>query len=122
MKASCLILRYGLMRVEEAIVVAGHGKRKVMRAERFSPLSAVYDMAVRDKMARTKRQKLANKLKNVQTYFTYSTPTVPRAIRMCARCTRIGLNGPTQNLRFRRSIPVVVQLVRQKNHLPPLEE
>ena len=51
MKASCLILRYGLMRVEEAIVAAGHGKRKVMRAERFSPLSAVYDMAMRDKMA-----------------------------------------------------------------------
>ena len=39
------------MRVEEAIVAAGHGKRKVMRAERFSPLSAVYDMAMRDKMA-----------------------------------------------------------------------
>ena len=93
------------MRVEEAIVVAGHGKRKVMRAERFSPLSAVYDMAVRDKMARTKRQKLANKLKNVQTYFTYSTPAAPRATRMCARCTRIGLNRPTKNLRVRRSLP-----------------
>ena len=110
------------VRVEEAIVAAGYDKREVMRAERFSPLSAVYNMSMRDEMARTKRQKLTDKLKNVQTYFTYSTPTVPRAIRMCARCTRIGLNGPTQNLRFRRSIPVVVQLVRQKNHLPPLEE
>ena len=48
-------------RVDEAIVAAGYDKQEVLRAERFSPLGAVYHMLMREETAKelySKKEKL----------------------------------------------------------------
>ena len=107
-------------RVDEAIVAAGYDKKEVMRAERFSPLGAVYNMLMREETAKAKKQKTSAKLKSLQTYFTYSAGPAPRASRLGVRCMKVAMRLPPGQ--WTKHAQVMVPLVRRNSHLPQLHE
>ena len=120
--------------VMDDLMHSGYNAELLKRAEAGDTtceLWPVWKMVLHDELTRAKRRKVQARLKDLKTYFTYSTSVIavqPKP-RFPSRCMLVGRNLQS-NLRNRRSIPMVATrgnmgrpCPRQRGaeSLPPLE-